>query len=70
MSLPTRAETLEKLTHHLREAQSAAAMVAHLTNQSGIPWERENAVGWLSVSEMLKRMIHQVQMFAVKGRAQ
>ncbi|MDE2107066.1 MAG: hypothetical protein KGL39_58205 [Patescibacteria group bacterium] len=67
MAVPRRSEVLEKLTHHLREAQECAAMVAHITNEAGTPLERENAVGWLTVSEMIKRMIHQVQMFATKG---
>lgn len=70
MSLPTRSETLEKLTHHLREAQSAAALVAHISNEAGAPLERQQAVGWITISELLKRMQHQVQMFAVKGRMQ
>lgn len=67
MSLPRRSDVLEKLTHHLRLAQEAAALVAHITNEAGTPLERENAVGWLTVSEQLKRMTHTVQMFATKG---
>jgi len=52
-NLPLPGEVFSKMTHHLREAQGCAAMLAHL--------ERDNhpalAKGWLNIEDLLKRVV-------------
>lgn len=64
MSLPTQGEEFAKLIEHLRLAQEAAAMLAHLTNSHNV---RATTLGqgWLAVSENLKKMQHIVTKMAV-----
>lgn len=66
MSIPTKGETFARLLEHLRLAQEDAAMMAHLENSQGQSGTLI-AKGWLGVSELIKRMIHQVTEMAMKG---
>lgn len=69
MSIPTFGEQYAKLTEHLRYAQEDAAMLAHLCNSEGGAPGRVLAMGWLNVSEGLKKMIYGVTELA-KSRLQ
>lgn len=62
--VPTRGLTYAKLCDALHEAQDAAAMMAHLHQTEGNPTDSTLAHGWLGISELLKRMIHQVTLLA------
>lgn len=50
MNIPTEGEEYAKLIEHLRLAQEASAMLAHLVRDES----RTKATGWLTVSEGLK----------------
>ena len=52
----TRGETYAKLMYHLTECQELAAVMSHLHNTETSPKDRALASGWLTVSEMFKRM--------------
>lgn len=69
MSIPTRGETYAQLTEHLRKAQEACAMMAHLHNTEDNKVDRLLARGWLGMEELMKRIVHQVVELA-KGRLQ
>lgn len=69
MSIPTHGETYSKLIEHLRMAQEATAMLAHLRNAEGDAKGRLLAKGWLVVSEALRLMQFKVTELA-KGRLQ
>lgn len=56
MSLPTEGEVFAQLMEHLRKCQEAAASLAHLTRDDN----RLKAQGWMAVSEMFKKVQHQV----------
>jgi hypothetical protein len=62
MSLPSKAEVYERLSHHLRLAQEDAAMLQHLYAAEGDGPGMVLARGWHNVQEMLKRMIHTCMM--------
>jgi len=62
----TRGEAYSKLMHHLREAQDQAAVLAHLHNTEGNNMDKLLSKGWLGISELLKRMAHQVTQLAMK----
>ena len=64
MSIPTTGEEFSKLIEHLRLAQEAAAMMAHLVRDNK-PLE---AKGWLVVCEGLKLMQHNVTKLAQARR--
>ncbi len=70
MSVPTQGEQFAKLIDHLRSAQDDSAMLAHLTRSMSTS-KKDNALadGWIAVSELLKRMIHQVTTLA-QGKLQ
>lgn len=63
MSIPTKGETYAKLLERIRLAQEDAAMMAHLIRDD----DKLTAQGWLAVSELLKRMQHQIGQLATKG---
>lgn len=65
MSVPTQGETFSKLMEHLRLAQEDAAMLAHLANAND---DRLKAMGWLAVSEQLKKAQHGVTQLATGVR--
>ena len=70
MSVPSQGEAFSLLLHHLAESQNQAAMLAHLTRaMSSSPKDRALADGWISVSELLKRLQYQVTAIA-KGKLQ
>lgn len=56
----TKSETFSKLLHHLREAQSLAAVMAHLHQTEGSAKDFILAKGWLGISEMFKRVQDQI----------
>lgn len=62
-NVPTSGETFAKMIHHVREAQSCAAILAHLANAND---ERTLAKQWLVVQELLKKMIHQLTSIATR----
>jgi hypothetical protein len=63
MSIPTKGEEFAKLIEHLRKAQEACSMLAHLHADDS----RLMAQGWIAVSEMLKKTQHSVTKLATKG---
>lgn len=67
MSVPSRGEVFGKLTDHLREAQSCAAMMAHLHQTEGNDKDKKLAVGWLMIVELFKAVIHKVTLLG-QGR--
>jgi aromatic ring-cleaving dioxygenase len=67
MSIPTKSEEFAKLIEHLRKAQEASAMLAHLNNADGDKMGALIARGWLGVEEMLKMTVHNVTQLATKG---
>lgn len=62
MSLPTEGEEFAKLIEHLRKAQEAAAMIAHLSNDKSKIVSR----GWLAVEEHFKKLQHTITQMAVR----
>ena len=64
MSLPTKGEEFSKLIEHLRKAQEACAMLAHLHADDDSLMSR----GWLGVEELLKRSQIQVTKLATSRR--
>lgn len=67
MAVPTRGETYAKLMEHLRQAEEAAAMMAHLFHAEAD--DRRMALQWLAISEGFKKMQHSVTQLAM-GRMQ
>ena len=63
MSIPTKGETFAQLIEHLRKAQEAAAMLAHLHADES----RAIAVRWIAVSEVLKLATQKVTELATDG---
>jgi hypothetical protein len=61
--VPTSGESFAKMIHHIREAQEQAAVLAHLANAND---DRTMALGWLAVTEQLKRMCHNLTMMATR----
>ena len=55
-------EEYMKLCEHIRKAQEAAAMLAHLNNTDTA--RKVTAKGWLAISEQMKLMLHQVTLIA------
>lgn len=68
-TVPTVGETYAKLMEHLRLAQEDAAMLAHLRSAEDDDKGRIIGHGWLTVSEALKLMQHNVIKLA-QGRLQ
>lgn len=64
MSVPTQGEAYARLMENLRYAQENAAMLAHLANAND---DRTMAMGWLSVSELFKKVQRQVTDLATRG---
>lgn len=61
--VPTSGECFAKMLHHIREAQEQAATLAHLANAND---DRTMALGWLAVTEQLKRMVHNLTLMATR----
>jgi CHASE1-domain containing sensor protein len=53
MTVPTRGEIYSQLIEHLRKAQEASATISHLDKLND---DHVTALGWMTVSEGLKRM--------------
>lgn len=64
MTVPTRGEAYSKLMEHLRRCQEEASTLSHLHNAND---DRKMAVGWLHMSEMFKKIQHQVTTLATRG---
>lgn len=70
MSVHTQAEVYMRLLDHIRGAQDDAATLAHLTrSMSSSSKDTAIANGWISVSELLKRMAFQITKLA-QGKLQ
>jgi hypothetical protein len=70
MTIPTTGETFSKLLEHIRLAEENAAMMAHLIRaQSRGAKDNALANGWLSISELFRRMSIKVTELA-QGRLQ
>ena len=67
MSVPTKGETFAKLVEYLRKAQEEAATLAHLNNADGDQMGRIIAKGWLGVSDVMNKIVHEVTQLATKG---
>ena len=63
VTLPTKGDEFAKLIEHLRKAQEAAAMLAHLNRDDS----RKMAIGWLAVEQQLKLSVHACTALATKG---
>ncbi len=61
----TRSESYTKLLHHLIECQELCAVMAHLHNTEDNNMDKLLAKGWLGMSELFKRMQHQVTELAM-----
>ena len=61
MPAPTHGEVFAKLIEDIAHAQEGAAMLGHLTRSQSMS-AKDNALadGWLSVSEMMKRINYQI----------
>ena len=66
MSVPTQGESYSKLIEYLRKAQEEAATLGHLASAND---NRLTALGWLTVSEALKKMQHHITLLA-QGKLQ
>lgn len=64
--IPTVAEEYSKLMEHLAKAQETAAMIAHL-HANNDPRDRVIRTGWITISEALKLIRHNVTKLA-QGR--
>jgi len=64
MSVPSKGESFAKLIEYLRKAQEEAATLAHLARAND---DRPMALGWLTVSELMKKQIYQITQMAMKG---
>jgi hypothetical protein len=56
----TRSEVYTKLLHHLIEVQELCAVMAHLHNTESNKMDQLLAKGWLGMSELFKKIQHQV----------
>ena len=65
VSVPTMGEQFAKFLHHMGEAQSCAAMLAHLYRDD--TKGRKMAIGWLAVEQQLKLTVSAVTALATKG---
>ena len=60
-------EVYMKLLEDLTHAQEGAAMLGHLAKSQGEgPKDRDLGDGWIAISELIKRMIHQITKLATK----
>jgi hypothetical protein len=62
MTVPTTGETYSQLMEHIRKAQEAAAMLAHLHKAND---HHRMALSWLAVSENFKKMQHKLTQLAM-----
>lgn len=70
MSVPTQAEVYMRLLDRIHGCQDDAALLAHLTrSMSSSRKDHALADGWISVSELMKRLAHQITLLA-QGKLQ
>jgi phosphoribosyl 1,2-cyclic phosphodiesterase len=62
MTLPTEGDTYSQLMEHLRKAQEAAAILAHLHKAND---HHRTALSWLAVSEQFKKMQYTLTQLAM-----
>lgn len=60
MSVPSRSEIFSKMVDLVDQIISCAAMMAHLHKTEGSDKDHKLALGWLMMSEMFKKVRHQV----------
>jgi len=63
MSVPTEGELYSQLMEHIRKAQEACAMMAHLRKANG---DDRNSLAWLEVSENFKKTQHVLTHLAMR----
>lgn len=63
-TVPTKGECFSRLIEYLRKAQEESATLAHL---SAAQDEKRRSRGWLTVSQLLKQVQHNVTDLATKG---
>lgn len=66
MNVPSEADVFSQLIDNLRKSQDNCAMLSHLTRDH----DALRAQGWLAMSELLGRAVHNVTQLATKGRLQ
>ncbi len=62
--VPTRGLTFAKMLDHLREAETCASLMAHLTKSEGTVADEALANGWLKVAENLRRLCEVITLMA------
>jgi hypothetical protein len=62
--VPTRGLTYAKMLDHLREAETCASLMAHLTKAEGTIADEALANGWLAIADRLRIMCHVVTTMA------
>lgn len=67
MPIPTRGETYSRLLEHLRKAQEESAMMGHLLSAEGAKEDKVLGNAWITISELLKQMQHNVTQLATRG---
>lgn len=66
---PSRGETYAKIIDLCDQLQDQCAVMSHLHNTEGNPTDVTLARGWLGMTELIKRMRHQLTQLAI-GRMQ
>ena len=61
--MPSSGETFQQLLEHLRLATEAAAMLGHIEQANG---NRVRGIGWLSVAQLLEKMVEKAMELATK----
>lgn len=64
---PTKGEAFAKLLHHLREAQTQAALLSHLHAAQDTRGDDLRAQGWLGIQELIGRQCIQITELAKRG---
>lgn len=67
MSVPSRGEVFHRLIDHIKQLIDCCALMAHLHNTEGSDKDKKLAVGWLMMSELFKKLQHQVTLLG-QGR--
>jgi hypothetical protein len=67
--LPTPGLIYKRISENLRVVQEDCAMMAHFYNTEDSFKDKQQAKGWLTMSELFKQLAHKMMMMEV-GRAQ
>jgi hypothetical protein len=62
MGIPTEGEVFSQLLEHVRKAQEASAMLAHLCDDR----DKLRRQGWLAISEMFKLTVKNITALAMR----